>query len=104
MYVSTETTFTGTPMPNSVAPFATRPRVTAGLSCAPEAYETVTPANTARPQPKFTMRNPPLLPFVFASATFATTPQPSSTSMAVPTSSARNTIPRLSTLTFLLCW
>ena len=46
-----------------------------------------------------TMRNPPLKPFVFARATLATTPQPRSTSIAVPTSSERNNTPRLSTLT-----
>src|SRR5690554_2342893 len=34
---------------------------------------------------------PPALPLVFGSTTFATTPQPSSTSMAVPMSSETNT-------------
>src|SRR4029453_6881775 len=87
-------------LPNSVAPFATRPRVTAGLMCAPDAKATTTPAKTAKPQPNVTMRNPPLKPFVFARATLATTPQPMSTSIAVPTSSERNNLQRSSTLTF----
>ncbi len=54
------------------------------------------------PQPMFTIRNPPLKPLFLARATFATTPVPSSTSIAVPHNSDRKSIPILSTLTFQL--
>jgi len=74
---------------NEILPATRRPMPTAGLRIAPEYAETSTPAKTARPHPQLTIRKPPPKPLFFASATLATTPQPSRISIAVPTSSER---------------
>src|SRR3712207_4134040 len=44
-------------------------------------------------QPKFTSRKPPPAPFDLSSATFATTPHPSSKRIAVPATSETKTVP-----------
>ena len=41
------------------------------------------------PQPKLIIRKPPPKPLVFGSTALATTPQPSSSSVAVPSTSGR---------------
>ena len=89
-----DATSTGTPGAYSALPLTSRPRVTAGLRCAPDLAATKTPAKTAIPHPQVTIRNPPLLPLVPFSATLATTPQPSRVSIVVPNTSERKTIPR----------
>src|SRR6478609_2405861 len=86
---------TGMPLTNSVAPEATMPKVTAGFRCPPDLYETSTPAKTARPQPKLTIRNPVPSPLFFGRMLLATTPAPSNNSMAVPTVSERKMVARV---------
>ena len=65
-------------------------RVTAGLMCAPlNGCEQNTPTNTPSAQPAVMTIQPELLPLVRDSTTFATTPLPKMTRMAVPINSAR---------------
>src|SRR6476660_3999728 len=62
-------------------------RVTAGLRCAPLRKATYTPAKTARPQPKLISSQPPPSPLLPLRMAVATTPQPRSSSIAVPVTS-----------------
>src|ERR1044071_5482933 len=65
--------------------------VTAGFKCAPLIVPTeYTATATARPHPVVITIQPPLLPAVFFSSTFATTPSPSTISSMVPIISATN--------------
>src|SRR6478609_5440885 len=70
-----------------MSPVMVNARVTAGFKCAPLRKATYTPAKTASPHPKLISSQPPpspLLPFRIA---VATTPQPRSSSIAVPVTS-----------------
>src|SRR5690606_28953948 len=86
-------------------PLAHRPTVTAGLMWAPVLYATYTPAKTARPHPKLMSSQslPTPLPLVLGRMALATTPQPSSVSIAVPRTSGRK-IAEKSTLSSLSLW
>ena len=81
------------PGAKSSAPLVQMPIVTAGFRCAPDLYATYTPEKTARPHPKLMRSHPPSNPLFFGRITFATTPVPSSTSMAVPISSETKASP-----------
>src|SRR3954454_783726 len=94
-YTTVAVKVTGTPGAYSAAPLAHSPRVTAGLRWVPELAPAKTPAETPRPPPKVVSSQPPPLPRVWGSTTFATTPTPSKISIAVPTTSLPNTVHRL---------
>src|SRR5690625_4822767 len=67
---------------------------------APVEKAVYTPANTARPHPRLMSSQPPPLPLVPGSRWLATTPQPSSVSIAVPSTSGRKMVEK-STLSSL---
>src|SRR5699024_10837303 len=73
-----------------IAPSIANAKVTAGFKCAPDILPTAyTPIVTANPQPvAITIQSAPF-PLLLFKLTFATTPPPNSTSIAVPKNSAK---------------
>src|SRR5665647_3398415 len=89
-----DSALTAMPGTNSLAPEATTPRVTAGLMCPPDLYDTSTPAKTAMPHPQLTCRKPVPAPLFLGRMLLATTPPPMSSRIAEPTISERKIVPR----------